>query len=153
MSRSVNRVILLGHIGKDPVSKFTATGKCVTRFSLATNRRWKDRESGDWKEETDWHNVVVWDMEQLQNYLVKGKQVYVEGSVRTRSWEDENSGQRRYVTEIIADNVILLAAKPAAEPEGAEEREKPLASAPRSQPTRSAPKPFSEEITDDDVPF
>src|ERR1700752_1970763 len=79
-SRSVNKVILLGHLGKDAETKFTPSGVSVTKFSVATNRRWKDQQTGEWKEETDWSNVVLWRQENLANYLTKGKQVDVEGT-------------------------------------------------------------------------
>src|SRR3954465_6644243 len=106
-SRSVNKVILLGHLGKDAETKFTPSGVAKTSFSVATNRRWKDQQSGEWKEITDWHNVVLWRSENVSNYLLKGKQVYVEGRLESRSWEDKE-GQKRYITEVVADVVILL---------------------------------------------
>src|SRR5215470_8284661 len=106
-SRSVNKVILLGHLGKDAENKFTPSGVSRCTFTLATNRRWKDQQSGEWKEETDWHNCVLWKSENLANYLTKGKQVYVEGRLQTRSYEDRDK-VKRYVTEIVADEVILL---------------------------------------------
>ena len=87
-SRSVNKVILVGHLGRDAETKFTPAGVSVTSFSVATNRRWKDQQSGEWKEETDWANVVLWRQENLANYLTKGKQVYVEGRLQTRSYDD-----------------------------------------------------------------
>src|ERR1044072_3220829 len=108
-SRSVNKVILLGHLGKDAETKFTPSGVAKTSFTIATNRRWKDQQSGEWKEITDWHNVVLWRSENVANYLLKGKQVYVEGRLETRSWEDQQSGQKKYMTEVVADDVILLA--------------------------------------------
>ena len=105
--RSVNKVIVLGHLGKDAETNFTQSGVAVTKFSVATSRRWKDSQSDEWKEETDWHNVVLWRSENLANYLTKGKQVYVEGRLQTRSYEDRDK-VKRYVTEIVADEVILL---------------------------------------------
>src|ERR1700719_5174831 len=106
-SRSVNKVILLGHLGKDAETKFTPSGVARSNFTLATNRRWKDQQSGEWKEETDWHNIVLWRAENLANYLQKGKQVYVEGRLQTRNYEDKE-GQKRYVTEVVVDDLILL---------------------------------------------
>src|SRR5689334_7328715 len=106
-SRSVNKVILLGNLGKDAETKFTPSGVARTNFTVATNRRWKDQQSGEWKDVTDWHNVVLWRSENVANYLLKGKQVYVEGRLESRSWEDQQ-GQKRYVTEVVADDVILL---------------------------------------------
>ena len=106
-SRSVNKVILVGHLGRDAETKFTPGGAAVTRFSVATNRRWKDQQSGEWKEETDWTNVVLWRSENLANYLTKGKQIYVEGRLQTRSYDDKD-GKKVYATEVVADDVILL---------------------------------------------
>jgi len=92
-SRSVNKVILLGNIGKDAETKFTPGGISVSKFSLATGRRSKDQQTGEWKDITDWHNIVMWRTENVANYLLKGKQIYLEGRVETRlptpySWEE-----------------------------------------------------------------
>ena len=106
-TRSVNKAIVLGYLGRDAETNFTPSGVAVTKFSVATSRRWKDSQSDEWKEETDWHNIVLWRSENLANYLTKGKQVYVEGRLQTRSYEDRD-GSKRYVTEIVADGVILL---------------------------------------------
>src|SRR5215813_8495510 len=106
-SRSVNKVILIGNLGRDAETKFTPSGAAVTRFAVATTRSWKDQQTNEWKEETNWTNVVLWRQENLANYLTKGKQVYVEGRLQTRSYEDRD-GVKRYVTEIVADGVILL---------------------------------------------
>jgi single-strand DNA-binding protein len=106
-SRSVNKVILIGNLGRDADTKFTASGTAVTTFSIATSRRWKDKSTDQWKEETDWHDVVLWRHEKLAEYLKKGQTVYVEGRLRTRHYE--NAEKRKvYVTEVIADTVILL---------------------------------------------
>jgi single-strand DNA-binding protein len=155
-SRSVNKVILVGHLGRDAETKFTPGGAAVTRFSVATNRRWKDKESGEWKEETDWSNVVLWRSENLANYLTKGKQLYVEGRLQTRSYEDKD-GKKIYATEVVADDVILLSGGGRG---GGEEYSQQPVSQPRSAGSRtsshSAPPPddqFSQGITDDDVPF
>ncbi len=106
-SRSVNKVILVGNLGRDAETKFTPSGASVTRFSVATTRRWKDQQTNDWKEETNWTNVSVWRQEKLANYLTKGKQVYVEGRLQTRSYDDKD-GKKVYTTDVIADDVILL---------------------------------------------
>ncbi len=106
-SRSVNKVILIGHLGRDAETKFTPGGAAVTRFAVATNRRWKDQQSGEWKDETNWTNVVLWRAENLANYLTKGKQLYVEGRIQTRSYDDKD-GKKVYATEVVADDVILL---------------------------------------------
>jgi single-strand DNA-binding protein len=106
-SRSVNKVILIGNLGRDAETKFTPSGAAVTRFAIATTRSWKDQQTNEWKEETNWTNVVVWRQENLANYLTKGKQIYVEGRLQTRSYDDKD-GKKVYSTEVIADEVILL---------------------------------------------
>ena len=161
-SRSVNKVILLGHLGKDAETRFTPAGASVTSFSVATSRRWKDKETGEWKEETDWHRVDLWRSENLAPYLTKGKQVYVEGRLRTRSYEDKD-GQKRYVTEVVADDVILLGSGgrggEGGGPEEFEQRPNGMVSSPRSGPRQAPAKSQNSDpglpqgITDDDVPF
>ena len=106
-SRSVNKVILLGHLGKDAETKFTQSGIAVTNFTLATSRRWKDQQSGEWKEETEWHRCVLWRSENVSNYLLKGEQIYLEGRLQTRSYEDKE-GQKKYATDVICEELILL---------------------------------------------
>jgi len=106
-SRSVNKVILVGNLGRDAETKFTPSGASVTRFAVATTRSWKDKDSNEWKEETNWTNVVLWRQENLANYLVKGKQIYVEGRLQTRNYDDKD-GKKVYATEVVADDVILL---------------------------------------------
>jgi single-strand DNA-binding protein len=106
-SRSVNKVILLGNLGKDAETRYTPQGTARTTFSIATQRRWKDQQTGEWKEETDWHNILLWRGENVANFLTKGKQVYVEGRLQTRSYDDKD-GNKRYITEIVADDLILL---------------------------------------------
>ena len=106
-SRSVNKVILLGNLGKDAETRFTPAGVARTTFSIATSRRWKDQQTGEWKEETDWHNVVLWRSENVANYLTKGKKVYLEGRLQTRSYDDKD-GNKKYATEVVADDLILI---------------------------------------------
>lgn len=155
-SRSVNKVILLGHLGKDAETRFTQGGTAVTNFTLATNRRWKDQQSGEWKEETDWHNVVLWRSENLTNYLLKGKQVYVEGRLRTRSYDDKD-GKKVWTTEVVADEVILLSGRGGEAGAGDYTPSQPAAAQRGTQRgTQPAPPPAPEidqGITDDDVPF
>src|ERR1700679_1748292 len=159
-SRSVNKVILVGHLGRDAETKFTPGGAAVTRFSVATNRRWKDKDSGEWKEETDWSNVVLWRSENVANYLTKGKQIYVEGRLQTRSYEDKD-GKKVYSTEVVADEVILLGGQGGAGGGGGrgggEYSQQPVSqprsaqrSAPAAQPDNDS---YGQGITDDDVPF
>jgi len=106
---SVNKVILVGHLGKDPEVRFTSTGSAVANFSMATSEVWNDRE-GKRQERTEWHNIVVWGKqgETCGQYLSKGRQVYVEGSIRTRSYDDKTTGAKRYVTEIVAQRIQFL---------------------------------------------
>src|SRR6202451_4195774 len=107
--RSVNKVILLGNLGKDPEVKFTPSGTPVAKFSLATNDRFKDKD-GHWQERTEWHNITAWarPAEIVGEYLKKGSKVYIEGSLRTHSWDDKTSGQKKYMTEIVVNELILL---------------------------------------------
>ena len=159
-SRSVNKVILLGHLGRDAETKFTPGGAAVTKFSVATNRRWKDSQSGEWKEETDWANIVLWRAENLTTYLTKGKQVYVEGRLQTRSYDDKD-GKKVYSTEVVADDVILLGGQGAGggPAGGRDEFSQAPVSAPRGgapkqkAPQQAPPDDYGQGITDDDVPF
>ncbi len=107
MASSLNKVMLIGNLGKDAETRHTPSGTAVTNFTLATTARWKDQNSGEWKEKTDWHEVVLWRGDRVAQYLRKGKQVYVEGRLQTRSWEDQ-SGQKRYRTEVICDPAGLM---------------------------------------------
>lgn len=146
MARSVNKVIIVGKLGKDAETKFTTGGIAMTRFTVATSRRWKDKDSGDWKEETDWHTVMLWRQESLGQYLTKGKQVYVEGKLQTRTYEKD--GEKRYSTEVVADEVILLG--------GDKQESAPRQSQPQPKPQRQAEPPHSfagGDVSDDDMPF
>jgi len=154
-SRSVNKVILLGNLGRDAETRFTPGGAARTTFSVATSRRWKDQQTGEWKEETDWHNVVLWRQENIGSYLTKGKQVYVEGRLRTRSYEDKD-GKKVYTTEVVADDVLLLGGRAGEAAESDEPQSRPV-SMPRGaqRPAARAPEepPSDLGVTDDDVPF
>ena len=105
---SVNKVILVGNLGKDPEVRFTPSGRAVAKFSLATTDSWTDQESGR-QERTEWHNIVVWgkQAENCGQYLAKGRQVYIEGAIRSRSYDDKE-GNKRYITEIVAQRVQFL---------------------------------------------
>jgi single-strand DNA-binding protein len=167
MARSVNKVILIGNLGKDAETKFTPSGVSVSRFSIATTRRIKDNNTGDWKDMTDWNNVVLWRNENVASFLTKGKQVYVEGRLETRSYDDKD-GNKRYTTEVVADEVILLGGR-GGDGEGGggsygASGGQGLTSAPRSASQRMSPqsgggKPaggaddFDPGISDEDVPF
>ena len=150
-SRSVNKVILVGNLGRDAETKFTPSGVARTTFPVATSRRWKDQQTGEWREETDWHNVLLWRQENLANYLTKGKQVYVEGRLQTRSYDDRD-GNKRYITEVVADDVLLLGGRGDAPADGGYNEPVSKPRRQQAQP-KQEPSPLDEGITDDDVPF
>ncbi|MBI3255973.1 MAG: single-stranded DNA-binding protein [Candidatus Andersenbacteria bacterium] len=108
----LNKVMLIGRLTRDPESRTTPSGITVTSFSLATSRVWKDQQ-GQQKEQTEFHNIIAWRRlgEIVAQYLKKGRQAYVEGHLQTSSWDDKTSGQKRYKTEIVADNLIMLGSK------------------------------------------
>ena len=140
---SVNKVILVGNLGKDPEVRFTNSGSAVARLSVATSEVWNDRD-GNRQERTEWHNVVVWGKqgESCGQYLAKGRQVYVEGSIRSRSYDDK-SGNKRYVTEVVAQRVQFLGG-------GGGTR---LAQQAESPPADEAQSGGGQPPIDDDVPF
>jgi single-strand DNA-binding protein len=109
MAKSVNKVILIGNLGKDPEVKYTPSGMAVARFTLATNERFKDKE-GNWQDKTEWHNLVAFQRtaEIVGEYLKKGRSCYIEGKLQTSSWDDKESGQKKYRTEIIVNDLVLL---------------------------------------------
>ena len=110
--KSLNKVLLIGNLGKDPELSYTASGIAVAKFSIATNERWKDTD-GNVQERTEWHNIIAWRKlaEICGQYLKKGSKVYLEGKLQTRSWDDKNTGAKRYATEVIADDLIMLDGK------------------------------------------
>jgi single-strand DNA-binding protein len=107
--KSLNRVQLIGNLGKDPEVKYTPSGTPVAKITIATNERFKDK-SGEWQDRTEWHNVVLWQRlaEIAGEYLKKGGKVYIEGRLQTRSWDDKQTGQKKYATDIVANDLILL---------------------------------------------
>jgi single-strand DNA-binding protein len=109
MARGINKVILVGNLGADPDTRAMPSGSSVTNIRVATSRSWRDKQSGEMKEDTEWHNVVFFDRlaEIASEYLRKGSQVYVEGRLRTRKWQDKSGGDR-YTTEIVADEMQML---------------------------------------------
>src|SRR5260370_4746549 len=119
MAKSVNKVILVGNLGKDPEVKYTPSGVPVAKFSLATNERYKDK-AGAWKDRTEWHNVVVWQRlaEIVGEYVKKGSKIYIEGRLQTSSWVDKQSGEKKYRTEIIAHDLVLLVGRGEGDGEG-----------------------------------
>jgi len=157
-SRSVNKVILIGNLGRDAETAFTASQVAVVKFSVATSRRWKDQATGDWKEETNWSNVVFWRGENVAPYLLKGTQVYVEGRLQTRSYDDKD-GKKVWTTDVVAEEVILLGGRGGNAPGGGDEyaQQEPMKSAPRGRQAPAAPPahaaPVSGGVDEDDVPF
>jgi single-strand DNA-binding protein len=106
---SVNKAIIIGNLGKDPEVRYTPSGSAVCNLNLATTRKWKDKASGEWKEETEWHSVVLYERqaEVAGEYLKKGRPVYIEGRLKTRKWQDKQ-GNDRYTTEIVCESMQLL---------------------------------------------
>lgn len=135
--KGLNKVILLGNLGKDPEVKYTTSGKAVAKLALATNERRKDKD-GEWQDYTEWHNVVLWERlaEIASEYLKKGSKVFVEGRIQTRSWEKD--GEKKYMTEIVGNDLVMLDSKPE---KSAEPR------------TVSDTKTQVQPITDEDIPF
>ncbi|MGA9056835.1 MAG: single-stranded DNA-binding protein [Terriglobia bacterium] len=153
MSGSVNKVILIGRLGKDPEVKYTPSGAPVAKFSLATDEVFKDR-SGEQQKRTEWHNIVAWNKlaEICGEYLTKGKLVYIEGSIRSRQWEDQ-AGNKRTAYDIVAGRMQMLGSKADSDRAAAAAAAVPAAErAPVEKPPASEP-PAEPEITDEDVPF
>ena len=111
MARSVNKVILLGNLGRDAEMTYTPSGQALSKVGLATSRRWQDKSSGEWQEETDWHNLVIWgkQAESLTPYLTKGSRIYVEGRIKNRTWEKD--GVKHYATDIVVEDIVFAGSK------------------------------------------
>jgi len=144
MPKSVNKVILVGNVGQDPEVKYAPSGVAIAKFGLATNERFKDK-SGEWQDRTEWHNVLAWRRlaEIVGEYVHKGDKLYIEGKLQTSNWEDRNSGDTKYRTEIVARDIVLLGSREAgAEPEreSADQETEPVHAG-------------AGEITDEDIPF
>jgi single-strand DNA-binding protein len=152
MARGVNKVILIGHLGQDPQQRAMPSGKAVVNLRVATTDQWRDKQTGENKEATEWHNVVMFDRlaEIAAEYLRKGSQIYVEGKIRTRKWQDKE-GNDRYTTEIIANEMNMLGGRGSAD--------RGAAPAPDRSRERSAEPPARAEAAgvaesfDDDIPF
>jgi len=148
MAKSVNKVILIGNVGKDPDIKYTPSGVPVAKVSLATNEKYKDK-SGEWQERTEWHNLVLWQRlaEIVGEFVKKGSKLYVEGRLQTSSWEDKQSGERKYRTEIVVGDLVLLGAN------GNGEHNRASDSAGARQELHRETVEEDTEITDQDIPF
>ncbi len=156
---SVNKVILIGNLGRDPETRYTADGAAITNITIATSDRWKDKASGEMKESTEWHKVAFFGRlaEIAGEYLKKGRPVYVEGRLRTRKWQDKE-GQDRYTTEIVAENMQMLGSREGmggggAEFDGTGDEPRAAARAPASKPASAAKPASSMADMDDDIPF
>lgn len=154
MAKSVNKVILLGNVGKDPEIRATTGGTMVASFSLATTDRAKD-QSGNWTDRTEWHNLVAFQRtaEIIRDYVKKGSKLYVEGKLQTRSWDDKNTGEKKYRTEILVNDISLLSARGEGESSGSYSRSSSSASFDQSPSPAADDFGHSAEITDDDIPF
>jgi len=148
MARGVNKVILIGNLGKDPEVRYMPSGSAVTNVTIATSESWKDKQSGEQQERTEWHNVVFFNRlaEIAGEYLKKGSKVYVEGSLRTRKWQDKE-GKDRYTTEIVANEMQMLDSRGAGG-SAAPAPESSAGSWPKESPATESAGEF-----DDDIPF
>ena len=153
--RSVNKAILVGRLGSDAETRHTQNGTPVSRVSLAMNRQWTDAEK-QVHEETDWIYIVLWNKESLAAYLTKGTKLYVEGRIQTRSYED-NGGVKRYVTEVVAQNIVLLGGNGNGSGGGADREQKSEAGPARGKRASSRLEhdmgPEEQGVQDDDIPF
>ena len=151
MARGINKVILVGNLGADPETRYTASGAAVTNIRLATSESWRDKQSGETQERTEWHRVVFFNRlaEIAGEYLRKGRQVYIEGSIRTRKWQDQ-SGQDRYTTEVVASEMQMLGNRDGdsgGAPAGGGFRES-------RPPQQEKPSQVADDgFADDDIPF
>ena len=154
---NLNKVMLIGNLTRDPEIKYTPQGKPVAKFSLATNERFKDKD-GQWQDRTEWHNVVLWERlaEIAGEYLKKGSKVYIEGRIRTDSWDDKQSGQKKYMTEVVANDLVLLGGRGEAAGEGGGHSRGAAAAGGGNNFDQRPPEPesaTSTPISDEDIPF
>ncbi|MGI9199659.1 MAG: single-stranded DNA-binding protein [Woeseiaceae bacterium] len=152
MARGINKVIIVGNLGGDPETRYMPSGSAVTNLTVATNESWKDKQTGEQKDRTEWHKVAMFNRlaEIAAEYLRKGSQVYIEGKLRTRKWQDKN-GQDRWTTEIVADEMQMLGGRGGSGGGGgggSAPRSSSSDSAPQSAPPQPGPDDF-----DDDIPF
>ena len=158
MARGINKVIIVGNLGADPETRYSASGSAITRISVATSETWRDKQSGENQERTEWHRIVFFNRlaEIAGEYLRKGRQVYIEGSLRTNKWQDQ-SGQDRYTTEIIASEMQMLGNRegdtggmPAG---GGFRQNKPQQQQQQQPPQQQPAAPADDGFADDDIPF
>lgn len=161
MARGVNKVILLGRLGQDPETRYTQGGSAITNISIATEEQWKDKQTGENQKRTEWHNVKFFGRlaEIAGEYLKKGSQVYIEGSLRTEQWEDKDGGGKRYATKVYATEMQLLGGAGSGEGgqrnEGGDRGERSGGRQERPAERRDAPRgpPPPNDFEDDDIPF
>ena len=148
MARGINKVIIVGNLGGDPETRYMPSGSAVTNLTVATNESWKDKATGEQKDRTEWHKVAMFNRlaEIAAEYLRKGSQVYIEGKLRTRKWQDKN-GQDRWTTEIIADEMQMLGGRG-----GSGGGSAPMSSSSDSGSSSAPPQPGPDDF-DDDIPF
>ena len=154
MARGINKVIIVGNVGGDPETRYMPSGSAVTNLTVATNESWKDKQTGEKKERTEWHRVAMFNRlaEIAAEYLRKGSQVYIEGKLRTRKWQDKD-GQDRYTTEIIADEMQMLGGR-GGDFGGGGGGSSSRGSSGSSQDSGGAPPhPGPDDVFDDDIPF
>jgi single-strand DNA-binding protein len=153
MAKGVNKVLLLGNVGKDPEIRATAGGMTIASFTLATADRQKDQQ-GNWADKTEWHNLVAFQRtaEIVRDYVKKGTQLFIEGKIQTRSWDDKESGQKKYRTEILVNELTLLGSKSGGESGGGGYTKSSTASYDQ-RPPAAQPEYADQGITDDDIPF
>ena len=149
MARGVNKVIVVGNLGQDPETRYIPSGSAVTNLRIATNESWKDKQTGEQKDRTEWHSVAMFGRlaEIAAEYLRKGSQVYIEGKLRTRKWQDKD-GNDRYTTEIIADEMQMLGNRAGGGASTISDSPPPT-----NAPPTNAPPQSSENDFDDDIPF
>jgi single-strand DNA-binding protein len=154
MAKSLNKVMLIGNLGKDPEVKYTPNGVPVAKFSLATNERYKDK-SGEWQDRTEWHSIVAWQKlaEIVGEYVKKGSKIYIEGRLQTSSWEDKQSGEKKYRTEIIASDLLLLSSRGEGDGQSRGARGASAGESMDQRPQHGEETPHPAEITDEDIPF
>src|SRR5271154_3272419 len=154
MAKGTNKAFLLGHVGKDPEIRSTASGMTVASFSLATADRQKDSH-GNWEDKAEWHNLVAFQRtaEIVRDYVKKGTQLFIEGKIQTRSWDDKTSGEKKYKTEILVNELTLLGGKPGGEGAAAGGYSKSNSTS-YDQRTPASQSDYADVgITDDDIPF
>jgi single-strand DNA-binding protein len=158
MARGINKVILVGNLGADPETRYTASGSAITNIRVATSESWRDKQTGETQERTEWHRVVFFNRlaEIAGEYLRKGSQVYIEGSIRTRKWQGQD-GQDRYTTEVVANEMQMLGGRggdTASRPQqGGGFRDQPPAQQSGQGSSQQAAASAEDNFTDDDIPF